>query len=147
MGLYGPNPGGPGLTPYSGGAPGATQPYPTYPTAPVAYGATQPYPAYPGAPSAAGTSDTEVVTNGPQGSPPPDWSARQNVIQSEHYDRLLESNRGFRQARMRKECGPITDPQLHQQCLDSFAQYEPAGAATGYGSSTSSRHYRSNAGR
>jgi hypothetical protein len=21
------------------------------------------------------------------------------------------------------ECGPITDPQLHQQCLDSFARY------------------------
>jgi hypothetical protein len=88
------------------------------------------------------------VTNGPQGSPPPDWAARRNVIASEHYDRLLESNRGFRHARMRKECGPVTDPQLHQQCLDSFAQYEPAGAATGYGSSTSARHhYRSNAGR
>jgi hypothetical protein len=134
MGLAGPNPGGPGLTPYSGGAPGAGP-----------YGATQPYPA---APSAAGTGNTDVVTNGPQGSPPPDWSARRNVIASEHYDRLLESNRGFRQARMRKECGPVTDPQLHQQCLDSFAQYEPAGAATGYGSSTSARHhYRSNAGR
>ena len=132
MGTPGPNPGGPGLTPYSGGAPGATEPYPAYPTAP----------------SAAGTSNTEVVTNGPQGSPPPDWSARRNVIASEHYDRLLESNRGFRQARMRKECGPVTDPQLHQQCLDSFAQYEPAGTATGYGSSTSARHhYRSNAGR
>ena len=99
-------------------------------------------------PPSAGMGNTEVVTNGPQGAPPPNWSARRNVIESEHYDRLLESNRGFRQARMRKECGPITDPQLHQQCLDSFAQYEPAGAATGYGSSTSSRHhYRSNAGR
>lgn len=99
-------------------------------------------------PSAAGMGNTNVVTNGPQGSPPPDWSARRNVAESEHYDRLLESNRGFRQARMRRECGPITDPQLHQQCLDSFAQYEPAGAATGYGSSTSARHhYRSNAGR
>jgi hypothetical protein len=145
MGTPGPNPGGPGLTPYSGGAPGATEPYPSYPGT---YGATQPYPDYPTAPSAAGTSNTEVVTNGPQGSPPPDWSARRNVIASEHYDRLLESNRGFRQARIRKECGPITDPQLHEQCLDSFAQYEPAGAATGYGSSTSARHhYRSNAGR
>jgi hypothetical protein len=29
----------------------------------------------------------------------------------------------FRQARMRKECGPITDPQLHHQCLESFARY------------------------
>ncbi len=28
---------------------------------------------------------------------------------------------------MRKECGPITDPQLHQGCLDSFAQYSPLG--------------------
>jgi hypothetical protein len=132
VGLPGPNPGGPGLTPYSGGG----------------YGATQPYPSYQGAPSAAGISNTEVETNGPQGSPPPDWSARRNVIQSEHYDRLLESNRGFRQARMRRECGPITDPQLHQQCLESFAEYEPAGASTtGVGSSTPSRHYRSNYGR
>jgi hypothetical protein len=135
MGTPGPNPGGPGLTPYSGGAPTAGT-----------YGATQPYPAYPQAPSAANTGNDEVVTNGPQGAP--DWSARRNVIQSEHYDRLLESNRGFRQARMRKECGPITDPELRQQCLASFAEYEPAGASTtGVGSSTSSRHYRSNYGR
>ena len=134
VGLPGPNPGGPGLTPYSGGGPTAGT-----------YGATQPYSAYPAAPSAA---DTDVVTNGPQGSPAPNWSARRNVIASERYDRLLESNRGFRHARVRKECGPVTDPQLHQQCLDSFAQYEPVGAATGYGSSASPRHhYRSNAGR
>jgi hypothetical protein len=137
VGLPGPNPGGPGLTPYSGGAPKAG-----------AYGATQPYPAYPATPSAAGTGNTDLVTNGPQGSPPPDWSARRNVIESEHYDRLLERNRAFREARMRKECGPITDPQLHQQCLASFAQYEPSGAVTtGVGSSTPSRHYRSNSGR
>jgi len=55
-------------------------------------------------------------------------AAGQNVIQSERYDRLVEANRSFRQARMRRECGPITDPQLHQSCLDSFAQYEPAAA-------------------
>jgi hypothetical protein len=137
VGLPGPNPGGPGLTPYSGGG-----------SRTGTYGATQPYPAYPASPPAAGTSDTDVVTNGPQGAPPPNWSARRNVIESEHYDRLLESSRGFRQARMRKECGPITDPQLRQQCLDSFAEYEPAGASTtGVGSSTPSRHYRSNYGR
>jgi hypothetical protein len=29
-------------------------------------------------------------------------TVRQNVIQSERYDRLLETNRAFRQARMRK---------------------------------------------
>ena len=138
VGLPGPNPGGPGLTPYSGGA-----------SAAGTYGATQPYPAYPAAPSAAGTGNTDVVTNGPQGSPPPDWSARRNVIASEHYTRLLEHNRAFRDARMRRECGPVTDPQLHQNCLESFAEYSPwAGkASSGYGSSTPSRHYRSNSGR
>jgi hypothetical protein len=139
MGTLGPNPGGPGLTPYSGGAPEAT------------YGATQPYPAYPPAPSAAGTSNTEVVANGPLAYPPqpPAWSPEQNVRQSEHYTWLLEHNRAFREARMRRECRPITDPQLHQSCLESFAEYSPwAGNVTsGYGSSTSSRHYRSNYGR
>ena len=94
---------------------------------------------------------TQVMTNGPQadaGDMSPNWSARQNVIESQRYDKLLESNRGFREARMRKECGPITDPQLHQQCLDSFAQYEPNGrAATGYGSSTTPGNYPSNYGR
>ena len=53
-------------------------------------------------------------------------AARQNIIQSERYDRHLEANGSFRHARMRRECGPITDPQLRQSCLDSFAQYEPA---------------------
>jgi len=53
----------------------------------------------------------------------PSWSTRENVIQSQRYDRLVETNRAFREARVRKECGPITDPQLHQQCLDSFARY------------------------
>src|SRR5215471_19279225 len=55
-------------------------------------------------------------------------AARQNLIQSESYDRLLETNRSFRQARMRRECAPISDPQLHQSCLDSFSQYEPGPA-------------------
>jgi hypothetical protein len=151
VGLMGPNPGGPGLTPYSGGSPGATQPYPSYPTAPGTYGATQPYPNYPTAPSAAGTSNTETVTNSPQAYPrqPRGWSPEKNVRQSEHYTRLLEHNRAFREARMRRECGPITDSQLHQNCLESFAQYSPwaGNASSGYGSSTSSRHYQSNSGR
>ena len=74
----------------------------------------------------------QVVTNGPQASRGDfgDWSARRNVIESAHYDRLLQTNMGFRQARMRKECGPIRDPQLHASCLASFDQYEPM-----YGSS------------
>jgi hypothetical protein len=69
-------------------------------------------------------------------------SARQNVIDSKRYDRLLATNRAFRQARMRKECSTITDPQLHQSCLSSFDQKTPY-----VGSSTPPRRYRSNAGR
>ena len=68
----------------------------------------------------------QVITNGPQTNPgdvSPSWSPQRNVAESEHYDRLLKENPAFRQARIRKECGPIADPQLHQQCLDSFARY------------------------
>jgi hypothetical protein len=70
------------------------------------------------------------------------WSPRQNVIESKQYERLLETNPAFRQARMRKECGPITDPELRQSCLASFNQSEPS-----VGSSTAPRHHRSSAGR
>ena len=72
-------------------------------------------------------ADPQVVTNGPQASRGDfgDWSARRNVIESAHYDQLLQSSWAFRQARMRKECGPINDPLLHDQCLASFDQYEP----------------------
>jgi hypothetical protein len=97
------------------------------------------------APPAAGMGGSEVVTNGPQASPgdmSSSWSARRNVVESQRYDRLLESNRGFRQARMRKECGPITDSGLRQQCLASFGQDEPYN-----GSSTSHRSYHSESGR
>jgi hypothetical protein len=67
------------------------------------------------------------------------WSAQQNVIESKQYEQLLRTNPAFRQARMRKECGPITDPQLHQSCIASFEQYA--------GSSKPPRHYHSSAGR
>jgi hypothetical protein len=66
---------------------------------------------------------TQLVTNGPQAnveSQSPNWSARQNVIESQRYERLVETNRAFRDARMREECGPITDPQLHASCIASF---------------------------
>ena len=69
----------------------------------------------------------QVETNGPQASSGDygNWSRRQNVIESIQYDRLLQISPGFRQARMRKECGGIDDPQLHDQCMASFDQYEP----------------------
>jgi hypothetical protein len=68
--------------------------------------------------SAAGTSGAAEMTNGPgpnRADTSSSRSAHQNVIQSKHYEQALETNRGFRQARMRKECGPITDPELRHQ--------------------------------
>jgi acyl-CoA thioesterase len=89
-------------------------------------------------------------------------SARQNVMHSDHYTRMLQTNRAFRQARMRKECGPVTDPELHQQCLASFQEYSPMVASAAshrkvassrhhakqyVGSSAGSRHYQSHLGK
>ena len=70
------------------------------------------------------------------------WSARQNVIESKQYDRLLKTNRAFREYRMRRECGPITDPELHASCLASFDEKTPY-----IGSSAPPRQHGSNAGR
>jgi len=105
-GPYGPPPGayGPPPGPY-GPSPGTYAPRSQY------------------VPPSAGT---RLITNGPQVNPgdvSPSWSPQRNVAESEQYNRLLKGNPAFRQARMRKECGPITDQQLHQQCLDSFARY------------------------
>ena len=47
-------------------------------------------------------------------------SAAQNVRESQQYEQLVCSNAAFRERRMREECGPITDPQLHQSCIASF---------------------------
>jgi hypothetical protein len=69
---------------------------------------------------------TQMITNGPQtdaGDVSPYWSPQRNVMESERYERLLKTNPSFRQARMHKECGPISDPQLHADCLASFNQY------------------------
>jgi hypothetical protein len=71
----------------------------------------------PGAPPA------ELYTNAPQVDPgdnPANWSARQNVVDSHRYEQLLRTNAAFRAARVRKECGSITEPVLLQQCLASF---------------------------
>lgn len=50
-------------------------------------------------------------------------SAQQNVAESEQYERLLRTNPAFRKARMQKECGGITDPELRQSCLARFDQH------------------------
>jgi hypothetical protein len=39
------------------------------------------------------------------------WNPRRNVMESQRYDRLVETNPAFHAARIRNECGPITDSQ------------------------------------
>jgi hypothetical protein len=51
---------------------------------------------------------------------PGNETATQNVRESQQYEQLVCSNPAFRERRMREECGPITDPQLHQNCEASF---------------------------
>jgi hypothetical protein len=109
-----------------GSAPGYNSPQ-----APAAYGSAPGY-----------TAPQGSVPQSSQGNVPQSASARRNVIESRQYDRALETNRAFRQARMRKECGPISDPELRQSCLASFRQDEPS-----VGSSGSSRAPRSGSGR
>src|SRR6476661_5553997 len=47
-------------------------------------------------------------------------SAEQNVRASRQYESLLCSNPAFRAKRIAQECGPVTDPELHQSCVASF---------------------------
>jgi hypothetical protein len=56
--------------------------------------------------------------------PTNDQGAKANVRSSEQYNAVMRSNSAFRQKRMQQECGPITDPQLHQSCIASFDAYK-----------------------
>ena len=69
-------------------------------------------------------TQAQLFTNRSQVSPGDyDYSlAARNNAKSAQYERLLRTNPGFRRARMQKECGPITDPQLRAQCLGSFGE-------------------------
>ncbi len=65
----------------------------------------------------------QIVTNGPQVNPGDvggSWSARQDRIESRRYDHLVAADPAFRAYRIRKECGPVTDPRLHAKCVASF---------------------------
>jgi hypothetical protein len=107
-----------------------------------------------------------VVTPPPRVDPSDvNWDPQRNLMEAQQYDRLLETSPAFRMARIRKECGPITDPQLRADCIASFDQYEPLVASTTprqrvasstrsrhhqthyVGSSTAPRHYQSHSGR
>ena len=60
---------------------------------------------------------------------PRDQSASENVRQSQQYEQALRANPAFRAKRMQQECGPITDPQLHEQCVASFGGGTPPARA------------------
>jgi len=47
-------------------------------------------------------------------------AAQQNVRESSHYEALLQSDPSFRQQRMQRECGSITEPALYRNCIDTF---------------------------
>ncbi len=51
---------------------------------------------------------------------PANQSADQNVRASQQYEQALCTNPAFRAKRIAQECGPITDPQLHQSCVASL---------------------------
>ena len=79
------------------------------------------------------TTDTQVLTNGPRfNAGDRAGLAARNNAESAQYDRLLEISPAFRAGRIRKECGPITDIQLRQNCFASFNEYTPSvGARAG----------------
>jgi hypothetical protein len=117
--------------------------------------------------ASAQTGSPTVVVEPPPRVDPGDlnWNPLSNLKEAQQYDRLLETNPAFRMARIQKECGPITDPQLHADCVASFNQFEPMVASTTspqriassgssrhhqthyVGSSTAPRHYQSHYGR
>jgi hypothetical protein len=49
----------------------------------------------------------------------------QNIRKSQQYDYLVSTNAAYRSSRVRKECGPIGDPDLRNSCVASFGAYEP----------------------
>jgi hypothetical protein len=67
-----------------------------------------------------------AVTTSASAQTPRDPGAAANVRQSEQYEQELRGNASFRAQRMKQECGPINDPQLHQQCVDSFGGGAPS---------------------
>jgi len=66
-------------------------------------------------------TQVDVYSSAPVADPgDSNWSARQNVADSDRYEQLVHTNPGFRATRIQKECGSITEPDLHQQCVASF---------------------------
>ena len=94
--------------------PTAHQPRPADPITPTA---DQPRPADPITPTA-----HQAVSARPPATPG-NWHQvpARNVLQGQQYDQLLRTDTNFRRYRMKKECGPISDPRLRLNCLLSFS--------------------------
>jgi hypothetical protein len=62
-----------------------------------------------------------IAAAGPSSAQAPDnQSAEQNVRASQQYERALCTNAAFRAKRIAQECGPVTDPQMHESCVASL---------------------------
>jgi len=75
------------------------------------------------APMPPGPGEVEFFSDTPKVEPgdnPANWSARQNVIESQRYERLVHTNPAFRASRIRKECGGYSDPQAFRKCASTF---------------------------
>ena len=66
-----------------------------------------------------------LAATGASAQPAPSQSAEQNVRESQQYEQLLCTNPAFRAKRIAQECGPITDPPMHQSCEATFACNAP----------------------
>ena len=72
-------------------------------------------------PMQAPPDEVDYYSDAPKAEPGDfNWSARQNVSDSQRYEALVHTNPAFRAARIQKECGSITEPGLYQQCVASF---------------------------
>jgi hypothetical protein len=61
-----------------------------------------------------------IAAAGASAQAPVNQSAEENVRASRQYESLLCTNPAFRAKRIAQECGPLTDPQLHQNCVASL---------------------------
>ena len=53
-----------------------------------------------------------------------EWMASGDRMQDGRYEHRLRTDPAFRQSRMQKECGPITDMVLRVRCEDSFSAWQ-----------------------
>ena len=71
--------------------------------------------------AAAALIATSVATGGTASAQSPaNQTADQNVRASGQYESLVCANPAFRAKRIAQECGPVSDPELHQSCVASF---------------------------